>query len=88
MWKTLFIKHIDNIEYVWYNGYNIIKQGKVKIMEYKISLTKEELDNITSALTYYSVKYLYDKTKKSEYFTELWEKNLDLSIKLFKLGRK
>ena len=57
-------------------------------MEYKISLTKEELDNITSALTYYSVKYLYDKTKKSEYFTELWEKNLDLSIKLFKLGRK
>lgn len=57
-------------------------------MEYKITLTKEEIDNITDALTYYSVKYLYEKGKDSEYFTKLWENNLDLAIKLSHIVRK
>lgn len=57
-------------------------------MEYKITLTKEEIDNITDALTYYSVKYLYDKTKDSEYFAKLWVNNLDLAIKLSHIVRK
>lgn len=57
-------------------------------MEYKITLTKEEIKNITDALTYYSVYYLYDKSKDSEYFAELWANNLDLAVKLTHIVRK